>query len=167
MPAFNDNNMDVSGTEEELQGVQDSKFLPKGKYFLLVILILGQAVGAYVLIDEHYEDIYVRIFGSLPDFTTTYMMEELIVNPSGNNAQRFLVVQIGMELAHHDHVELIDKNMMKITDRFNDVLTSRTVRDLMDFEEREKLRRDLAVEVNEAIGVRSVRNLYFTRYIIQ
>ncbi|MDI6402799.1 flagellar basal body-associated FliL family protein, partial [Balneolaceae bacterium ANBcel3] len=155
---------EVTTAEEE---VQSSKFLPKGKYFLLVILILSQAVGAYVVIDEHYKDIYIFIFGSLPDHSTTFLMEEIIANPAGTNAQRFLVVQIGIELSHIDHVVLMEDNMMKIKDRFNEVLSSRTVPELVQFEERDRLRRELAKEVNEAIGVRSVRNLYFTKYVMQ
>ncbi len=167
MPAFSDNKTDGPGTEVVDQEKQGSKFLPKGKYFLLVILILSQAVGAYVLIDEHYQDIYVFIFGSLPDYSATYRMDEIIANPYGSNANRFLVVEIGMELRHHDHAELVDKNIMQIKDRFNEVLSARTVRELIQFEEREKLRVELADEVNRAIGVHSVRNLYFTKYIMQ
>ena len=167
MPAFSDNKTDGPGTTITDQDKQGSKFLQRGKYFLLAIVILSQATGAYVLVDEHYNDIYTYIFGSLPDFSTTYMMEEIIANPYGSNAQRFLVVEIGIELRHHDHVELVDKNLMKIKDRFNEVLSSRTARELIQFEEREKLRRELADEVNKAIGVYSVRNLYFTKYVMQ
>lgn len=167
MPAFTSNKTDGPGTVVDDQDVQGSKFLPKGKYFLLVLLLLCYAAGAFVFIDEHYSDIYVFIFGSMPDHSTTYLMDEIIANPYGSNANRFLVVQIGMELQHHKHIELVESNMMKIKDRFNEVLSSRTVRELIQNEEREKLRKELADEVNQAIGVQSVRNLYFTKYIMQ
>lgn len=167
MPAFSEKNTDEPGTNVDNLETQSSKFLPRGKYFLLVILILSQAVGAYVLVDEHYKDIYEFVFGGMPDYSTTYLLEEIIANPSGSNAQRFLVVEIGMELRHQDHVPLIEKNLMKINDRFIEVLSSRTVSELIRFEERESLRKELADEVNDAIGVHSVRNLYFTKYVMQ
>ncbi len=167
MPAFSENKNDVSEAAVPDRDDQDSKFLSRGKYFLLVILILGQAVGAYVLVDEHYTDIYLLVFGDPPDYSTTYLLEEIIVNPSGGNSPRFLVVEIGIKLSHHNHVELVDKNLMMIHDRLNEVIASRTSRELMQFEVREELRRELAHEVNQAIGVRSVRNLYFTKYVMQ
>jgi len=167
MPAFNENKTDVSEAAAPDGDNQGSKFLSRGKYFLLVILILSQAVGAYVLIDEHYTNIYLLIFGDPPDYSTTYMLEEIIANPSGGNSPRFLVVEIGIVLSHHDHVELVEHNMMLIKDRLNEVIAARTSRELMQYEIREELRRELALEVNQAIGVRSVRNLYFTKYVMQ
>ena len=167
MPAFSEDRTDGPGSAAVDQEIQRSKFLPKGKYFLLVLLILSQAVGAFVLMDEHYKDIYILIFGSMPDYSTTYRMDEIIANPSGGNAQRFLVVEIGIELSHQDHELLVDENLMKIKDRFNEVLTSKTIRELQQFEGRQNLRKELASEVNQAIGVRSVRNLYFTKYVMQ
>ena len=166
MPAISKTQTDGPGTTP-IEEVQSSNFLPRGKYFLLAILLLSQAAGAYVLIDEHYQDIYIFIFGELPDHSETYMLDEIIANPAGSNAQRFLVVEIGMELSHSDHVELVDANIMHIRDRLNYTLSSRTVNELIHYKERERLRRELAHEVNDIIGVRSVRNLYFTKYVMQ
>lgn len=167
MPAISKNKTDGPGTTEAAGDKQSSKFLLGGKYFLLTLLVISQAIGAYVLVDEHYRDIYVFVFGSLPDYSVTYTLDEIIANPAGTNAQRFLIVEIGMELSHHDHAIMVDQNMMKIKDRFNHVLSGRTVNELIQFEERDLLRRELADEVNLAIGVRSVRNLYFTKYVMQ
>ncbi len=166
MPAFSKDKSEGPGTTP-VQEQQSSKFLPKGKYFLLFILLIGQVVGAYVIVDEYYQDVYVFVFGSMPDYSETYAIDEIIVNPSGSNAQRFLVVEIGMELSHGDHVILVDRNIMKIRDRLNEVLSSRTVNELIRYKERENLRVELAEEINEIIGVRSVRNLYFTKYVMQ
>ncbi|MEX0680476.1 MAG: flagellar basal body-associated FliL family protein [Balneolales bacterium] len=161
-----ENKTEGPGTVSGSSGV-NSKFLQRGKYFLFGILVLGQLVGAYIFIDNYYQDMYMWVFGSLPDHSVTYKMDEIIANPKGSNAQRFLLIEIGMELHHSDHVELVDRNLMKIRDRANMIISSRTFDELLRFDERERLRNELAEEVNNAIGVRSVRNLYFIKYVMQ
>jgi flagellar basal body-associated protein FliL len=176
MPAFSKENQpepekkDAAVQENgEIQNGESRSpiFRSAGKYFLLVILVLPLAGGAYFLVDKFYEDIYGATLGRTSDNTVTYVIDEIIANPAGTNASRFLVVEIGLVLANRKDADLVDKHLMQIKDRINEVLSTKSVNELIHTEGRNDLRVELAEEINHAIGVRSVRNLYFIKYVIQ
>lgn len=144
-----------------------AKFLPFGKYFLILLVLVAQGIVAYQIVDKNYERIFSLIDSLLEPQPVNYTLGELIVNPAGSNGQRFLVVELSLELRDEKHAELIDKNKEKIKHNMLEVLSSRSVAQLNKFEEREILRNELAEITNDAIGVHSVRNLYYTRYVMQ
>lgn len=144
-----------------------SNFLRYGKYFLILIILSVQGLIAYQIIDSYYEDIYTFIEGYMPDPYGTYNMGELIVNPSETNGQRYLLVEISFKLQHKKHVELVKAQELKIKHNMNEALSSRTVEELVSYDTREILRKELAEIVNKAIGIRSVRNLYYNKYVLQ
>lgn len=166
MPAFSkdDNNKPA---ENEVGVKERSNFLQMGKYFLLLLLLLLMAGGAYLLVDLFYEDIYAVTIGRTSDSTVTYVIDEIIANPAGNNASRFLVVEIGLVLSSSEDAGLVEENLMHIKDRINEVLSTKEVNELIRPEGRNELRVEIAEEINDAIGVRSVRNLYFIKYVMQ
>lgn len=144
-----------------------SKFLSLGKYFLLILLVFGQGFVAYKIVDSNYATIYEYMHKPNPAETGTYQMEDLVVNPAGTNGRRFLLVQISLELGNKEHVSLLESNKMKLRQDMIDALSARTVYQLTDVDEREVLRSELARIINEVIGTTSVRNLYFTKYVMQ
>ena len=144
-----------------------SKFLPFGKYFLILLVLASQGILAYQIVDKNYGKVYEVVDGLTAPEQGSYMLDELIVNPSGSNGQRFLVVEISLELHDASHIELIEKEKQRIKHNMLEVLSSRTVSQLSQLSEREKLRSELAAVTNQAIGKRSVRNLYYTKYVMQ
>jgi len=144
-----------------------SKFLPFGKYFLILLVLASQGILAYQIVDKNYGKVYEVVDDLTAPEEGSYMLEELIVNPSGSNGQRFLVVEISLELYNAAHIELIEKEKQRIKHNMLEVLSSRTVNQLSQLSEREKLRSELATVTNQAIGKRSVRNLYYTKYVMQ
>jgi flagellar FliL protein len=144
-----------------------SKFLPFGKYFLILLVLVSQAALAYQIVDKNYGDVYEVVDNLTAPEEGSYLMEELIVNPSESNGQRILVVEISLELYDGGDAELIDANRQRIKHSMLEVLSSRTVRQLTQISEREKLRSELTEVTNEAVDKRSVRNLYYTKYVMQ
>jgi len=74
---------------------------------------------------------------------------------------------MSLELYHHDHIPLLERNLTNIKENLMRIAASRSVNELVAFEEREVMREEMINEINEITGVSSVRNLYFTRYIMQ
>jgi len=153
--------------KKELTGRKGLNFLAVGKYFLIVLIILSQALVAYKIVDSKYEDIYSYMNDFSEEETVIHQMEELIVNPAETNGQRFLVVEISIELPNESFIPRFEKNKQQIKHHMNESLSSRTVNQLVTFEERENLRRELAGIVDSTFGERSVRNLYYTKYVMQ
>ena len=152
--------------EEKKPKSVGSKFLKYGKYFLFVVLFSMQALLAYAIVDRNYTVIYNLLNSPENDDFVVYKMDELIVNPAGSQGQRFLVVEISIELRNAEQIELIDHNLQKLKHNINEALASRTVDELLQFSEREKLRYELKFIVNREIGEDSVRNLYYALYVM-
>lgn len=153
--------------EEKKPKKVGSKFLRIGKYFLFLILFLLQALLAYAIVDRNYSTVYSAMNTPSSSDFVVYKMDELIVNPAGSQGQRFLVAEISMELTNAEHIEVLDHNMQSLKHNMNEALASRTVEQLLQFSEREKLRVELKNIVNREIGANSVRNLYYTKYVMQ
>ncbi|MBO6586847.1 MAG: flagellar basal body-associated FliL family protein [Gracilimonas sp.] len=142
-------------------------FLKLGKYFLLVLILVGQGFLAYAIVDKYYPTVFAKMSEKSPSDYGTYQMEEMVVNPANTYGKRYLMVEISLELDDKDHVSLLDENMMKLKQEIIDALSSRNVDQLTRVAGREELRRELSGLINSSIGVRSVRNLYFTKYVMQ
>lgn len=155
----------IDGDEENISG--GAKFLSYGKYFLVVLILGIQITVAYILVDKNYEEIHTMLNVKDTEEIIQYQFEELIVNPAGTNGQRFLVIEIAIELSDIEHQSLVEKRKQQIKDNMLQALSTRTIDQLINLKEREILRNELKEIINSVIGVRSVRNLYYTKYIMQ
>jgi flagellar basal body-associated protein FliL len=72
-----------------------------------------------------------------------------------------------LETVNKEHVSQIQQNRSKIRHDMIEYLSSRTVDDLEGLKEKEKLRLGLIRTINNALGLRSVRNLYYSKYVMQ
>lgn len=143
------------------------KFLVIGKYFLLLLILFGQGVLAYALVDKYYPTVYEKMHEKNPDDFGTYQMEELVINPANTNGKRYLLVEISLELKDKEHILQFEKNQMKLKQEIIESLSTRTIRELTQVEGREEIREDLIEIINSTIDIPTVRNLYFTKYVMQ
>lgn len=157
---------DVQDIEEKSES-KASKFQPFGKYFLIILMVLGQGYLAYSFVDGNYEEIYSTIDSFTAAEPGTYQLEKLVVNPAGTNGHRYLLVELSLELASMDDVEVLKTKKQKIRHNLIQFLSSQTVQQLESFKRNKQLRQELISIINTAIGGHSVRNLYYTRYVMQ
>ncbi|MCG8373684.1 MAG: flagellar basal body-associated FliL family protein [Balneolales bacterium] len=143
-----------------------SKFLVLGKYFLLLFILCGQAYLAYVIVDKYYPSIYAKMNEEKPPELTTYLIEQMVVNPANTNGRRYLLVEISLEM-NVDHVPILETNNPRVKQEMIESFSSRTVSQLTQPEEREVLRQEISEIINASIGETSVHNLYFTKYVLQ
>lgn len=154
-------------TSEKKKKSKPSKFRRAGKYFLLLFLILVQAFVAYSVMDKNYDAIYSYTQHLTPDEVGKYELEEIIVNPADTNGQRYLLVQLSLELVDKVDQSKIEENESKIRNNLIKFLSSKTVDDLQGIKGKEDLRLELVKIINNAIDARSVRNLYYSKYVMQ
>lgn len=153
--------------EDKKRKFKASKFRALGKYFLIGLVLVGQVFIAYTVVEENYEAIYSYIQSFSPPEMGKYNLDEIIVNPANTNGRRFLLIEISLELVDKEDVKLIEENKSKIRNNLIQFLSSRSVSELQGVEEKEYLRRELMNIINEAIGRRSVHNLYYSKYVMQ
>lgn len=138
-----------------------------GNIFLLLLLLVAEAGLAYWLVAENYEQIYEWVHGTSPDFAGYYEIEDIVVNPKGSGGQRILLVSIGLEVSNENHLELLEQHEVAIRDALIEMLGRRTVPELASTGERRDIKQEMGIIINEVLGRRSVRNLFFTEYVMQ
>ncbi len=146
---------------------KQSIFRRYGKYFLILLVVLGQALVAYAIISKNYEAIYSYTQNLIPEESGKFELKEIIVNPADTNGQRYLLVQLSLELVNKEDQKLIEENRSKIRNNLIKYLSAKSVPELQNIDGNEDLRLDLVQIINETIGSRSVRNLYYSKYVMQ
>jgi len=144
-----------------------SKFLSIGKYFLVLLFLVGQGYLAYAIVDKYYPDFYYSMNAKSPDDIGIYELDELVVNPANTNGKRFLMVEISLEVDDKANFIKLDNNKVRLKQEIMEALSAHTIPELVKVEERDELRQELIDLINSIIEVRSVRNLYFTKYVMQ
>lgn len=161
-------------TKEESEEVVEkessgSKFSAIGKYFLVLVIILGQGIGAYFLMDMLYPKVYARMNAEPPKEQVfgMYDLGTLVVNPANTNGKRILMVEISLELNKEGLYPIIEGLEPKIKQQINDYLSAMTTEQLINVFDRDVIRGNLKEMANSVVGENSVRDLFFVRYIMQ
>ena len=149
------------------KNVKPSNFRRYGKYFLILFLVLGQVFAAYSIVNRNYEAIYSYTQNLMPEEPGKFDLKEIIVNPADTNGQRYLLVKLSLELDNKEHQALIEKNRSKIRNNLIKHLSAKSVPELQGADGKEDLRLELVKIINETIETRSVRNLYYSKYVMQ
>jgi len=94
-------------------------------------------------------------------------LEDIIVNPSGGEGKRFLVVSITLVLDAKTTAQHVEEKSAELQDRILEFLSGQTVAELADVKLRKDLREKLIHLINETIAPGRVLKLYFTKFILQ
>jgi flagellar FliL protein len=93
----------------------------------------------------------------VPEFTTN------ISDVAGN---RYLKVEVSVELGDKKNAESIKTFMPIIRDSILTILTSKTVADL-DVRNRGNIKQEIQNDLNSKLGKDYIKNIYFTNFIMQ
>lgn len=96
-----------------------------------------------------------------------FMVEELLVNPTGTSGTRFLSASIGLEVAGHETVVQLEGQQMPVRDLLITILSSRTVEQLTNTTEREMMRGEITERLNKLLGPDKILAVYFVDYVLQ
>ncbi len=94
---------------------------------------------------------------AVPEFTTN------ISDVAGN---RYLKVEVSVELGDKKNAESVKTFMPIIRDSILTILTSKTVADL-DVRNRGNIKQEIQVDLNKKLGKDYIKNIYFTNFIMQ
>jgi len=96
-----------------------------------------------------------------------FMMEDIIVNPSGTGGTRFLSVSIGFEVGSKETVANFEKREPVIKDALITILGSKTIEQLSDPKEKEITRYQIRKRVEQLMQADDLAAVYFTDFILQ
>ena len=148
---------------------------------IFVAVIVLMAVAAYLVVS-----MFLAPKGPLPESTAAkvespekskpssergkgeiFMVEELLVNPTGTSGTRYLSASFGLEVPDHAVAVRLEEQKLQVRDLLISILSSRTVEQLTTASERERMRLEIMDRLNRMIAPDRVSAVYFVDYVLQ
>jgi flagellar FliL protein len=96
-----------------------------------------------------------------------FVVKDLIVNPAGTNGTRFLLTTVGFEIGTQEARQELEKKEVQVRDLLNTILASRGLDQLIDSRQKESLRQEISEKTGAMLKSGKLKNVYFSKYIIQ
>lgn len=95
------------------------------------------------------------------------VIKDLIINPAGTNGTRFLLTTVGFEVPTAEIKAELEQKEVQVRDILNTILASKGLDELTVPQFKESLRKEITDRVNGTLRSGKVRNVYFSKFIIQ
>jgi flagellar protein FliL len=96
-----------------------------------------------------------------------FVVKDLIVNPAGTNGTRFLLTTVGLGVSSQAMLDELTKKEVRVRDVLNSILTGKSLDELVDVKRREDLRAEIAEQISKVLSSGKLRDVYFSKFIIQ
>lgn len=96
-----------------------------------------------------------------------HLLDNIVMNPSGSNGQRFLLLSVAYELSDATGVDKIKQRDAEIRDLVQRVVGMRTMDQLGDLQQRDLLKADVAKATEDVIGKKTIKKVFFPQFVIQ
>jgi len=97
----------------------------------------------------------------------TYPLEAFIVNLAGTGGERYLKINMELELKESSLVSEMEKRKPQVRDTLLLLLSSKTFDDIATFRGKTKLRNEITSRLNAFLVPGSVKKVYFTEFVVQ
>ena len=146
-----------------------------GKKFLLliiigVVLLAGVGGGAYFFLfakstpppeEKKAQE------PPEPEVGPFLQLDPFIVNLADPTGHRYLRAKITLEFRNDEAYQKANERIPQINDAIIMVLSSKTVEEMLSPEGKLELRLELIRKLNDLLGANSVKNIYFTQFVVQ
>ncbi|MBK7104438.1 MAG: flagellar basal body-associated FliL family protein [Ignavibacteriae bacterium] len=95
-----------------------------------------------------------------------YSIEDLIINPAGTSGQRLLLLSVGFGVANEEKATLLRSNEIVIKDMILNSMSQKSLSDLSRVELKDSLKLEIADQVNKMLPGAKVKNVYFSKYVL-
>lgn len=96
-----------------------------------------------------------------------YLVEDLLVNPTGTSGKRYLSTSLGLEVGSEEALEKLRSRDLQVRDLLISVLSARTVSELTNPTERENMRREIQQRLEAMLNGEKLAAVYFVDYVMQ
>jgi flagellar FliL protein len=104
---------------------------------------------------------------SVPEQTQVMVIKDIIVNPAGTNGTRFLLTTVGLEIPSPELKLELEGKEVQTRDILNTILTSKGLEELTTPQFKELLRKEILEKLNSTLTKGKIKNIYFSKFIIQ
>lgn len=102
-----------------------------------------------------------------PTPAAVHSLDNIVMNPSGSNNQRFLLLTVSYELSTVGQVDVLKAHEAEVRDLIQRVVGKRTIDQLGDFALRDSLKAELLTATEGVIGEKTVKKVFFPLFVIQ
>ena len=165
--------------DRETEAVEEGAEVKKSKKGLLIIIILallllgGGGFGAYWFLlrtppmtAEELAEIEAAKKPE-PVILPVFALKPFVVNLADKNSRRYLKVTMKLELSNEELLEEVDKRRAQIRDTILTLLSSKTVKEIGDFDGKFLLRQDIIKRVNFNLVTGQVTKVYWEEFVVQ
>jgi flagellar FliL protein len=143
-----------------------------GAVFVLQLVVIYFVVAKFIMpASPHQESEKVNEATEKEKTETVeqhiFVIKDLIINPAGTNGTRFLLTTIGFEVSTAEAAKELETREIQLRDILNTILTSKGLDDLANAQQREELRTEIAAKARELVRNTELKNVYFSKFIIQ
>ena len=149
--------------------------------FLAIAALVAAGAGGY-LSYAYYGDI-TEVVGDVASSDSTDAAEDegsaprtygqfseiegVIINPASSGGKRFLMMNIGLEAESIATLDEVKAKDVVVRDTVLKILGARSIEELSDITRRNELKETLRGAVNGILQEGEIKELYFTRYVLQ
>lgn len=155
---------------KEAEEIKNSRpFMKWVKLGIVIAGLLGEAYGANAIMNAYYPKIYKYLNSPSDETENIFEISNLIVNPEvpSNENPHFLVVSLGINLKDKEDINVLKNREAMAKDAIISVLSKYKVDYLRNPLNKEGLKQDIGIVVNRVLEKKAVKNLYFTKFVIQ
>lgn len=164
---------------EKVTNGQETEPPKKKKGLLIAIIVLAQliiAAGLVVFIiypklagpaDEKEEAPAEKTEENSNQLGPTFTISDLTVNPKGSMGRRFAVFEVVLEMNNPTYSEKLTQMKPVIVDKFLGYLREKTIAEYSSSDQMKIIRKDLKDIVNSVLNEEAVKNLFFTRFVLE
>jgi flagellar FliL protein len=95
-----------------------------------------------------------------------FNIEDLIINPAGTNGQRLLLLSLGLGVSTEENLNILKENEVVIKDMVINTIAQKTLASLSNVNQKDSLKIELAEKINQTYTKAKVKNIYFSKYLI-
>lgn len=170
--------------EETTQGTEATEAPKKGKMPLIggivAGLVIGVGAGFFVLgpklapspahaaeakaakAEEHGEGEKKE-----GDATPVYQLDNMVLNLSGSNGQRLLLMTVALEVKDEATLNMVKGHDAEMRDMVLQMFGAKTADQVVDVSAREGFRKDLIGALDKIFPPGTVKKVYFPQFVIQ
>jgi flagellar protein FliL len=136
-------------------------------YFIVTKFLAPATAAPGHAASEHVESEHTPEEAKSHAAENIYVVKDLIVNPAGTNGTRFLLTTIGFGVTTAEAKSELEQKDTQVRDALNTILTSKDLAELSSVAERESIRTEISRKVADLVKTGSLKNVYFSKFIIQ
>lgn len=139
------------------------------KLGIVIAGLLGEAYGANAVMNVYYPSIYKYLNKPNEKTDNIFEISDLIVNPAipKNGDPHFLVVSIGISLENKEDIGILKNRESMAKDAIISILGKHKTSYLRDLLKRAQIKQQIGIVINRVLEHKAVKDLYFTKFVIQ